>query len=61
MGGIFVELEAEGFIGSAYEKAFAFMGHITGKHIETLMNETAPIVASTLKEDGVDVAFLTPA
>lgn len=58
---ILKELETEHFIGSASERAFAFMGHITGKHIETLINETAPMVASYLKEDGVDIAFLTPA
>lgn len=41
--------------------AFAFMGHITGRHIEALVSETAPAVASKPREDGVDIAFLTPA
>lgn len=54
------ELETERFIGTASESAYTFMGHITGRHVETLINETAPMVASYLKEDGVDIAFLTP-
>jgi len=54
------ELVREGFIGSASRRAFAFMGHIVGRHIETLVEETAPAVASKLREDGVDIAFLTP-
>jgi hypothetical protein len=37
------------------------MGHIKGQHIDTLLNETAPRVTNKLKEDGVDVAILTPA
>jgi len=55
------ELTAEGFIGSVSTSAFSFMGHITAEHIKTLMNKTAPHVASKLKADGVDVVLLTPA
>jgi hypothetical protein len=36
------------------------MGHITGRHILTLINSTAPEVARRLKEDNVDVVLLTP-
>jgi len=55
------ELEAERFVGSVSLRAYAFMGHIVGRHIPTLINETAPAVASKLREDGVNIAFLTPA
>ena len=55
------ELEAERFVGSASPHAYAFMGHIVGRHIPTLINETAPTVAAKLREDGVNIAFLTPA
>ncbi len=54
------ELVADGFIGSVSTSAFSFMGHITGKHIATLMSKTASSVASKLKEDRVDVVLLTP-
>jgi D-proline reductase (dithiol) PrdB len=55
------ELEAERFVGSVALRAYAFMGHIVGRHIPTLINETAPTVASKLRADGVNIAFLTPA
>lgn len=54
-------LKNAGEIGSVNSRHFSFMGHIRGNHIEALLNETAPRVASILKEDGVDVAILTPA
>ena len=54
------ELAAEGLIDSVSTSAFSFMGHIIGEHVETLMNETAPKVASKLKTDGVDIVLLTP-
>lgn len=50
-----------GEIGSVNARHFSFMGHIRGHHIDTLLNETAPRVASILKGDGVDAAILTPA
>jgi D-proline reductase (dithiol) PrdB len=55
------ELEAEGVIGGVAPRHFSFMGHIAGRHIETLVNWTGPEVAKRLKEDGVDAVFLTPA
>ncbi len=54
-------LKDMGEIGAVNDRHFSFMGHIRGYHIDTLLNETAPRVASILKEDGVDVAILTPA
>ncbi|MHC4459190.1 MAG: glycine/sarcosine/betaine reductase selenoprotein B family protein [Planctomycetota bacterium] len=50
-----------GEIGSVNPRHFSFMGHISGQHIDTLINETAPRVANKLKEDNVDVTILTPA
>lgn len=55
------ELEAEGAIGGIAPRHFSFMGHILGRHIETLVNRTGPEVARMLKADGVDAVFLTPA
>ena len=54
------ELEAEGMIGELAERHYGFMGHIDGRHIQTLINETAPEVADRFKADGVDVVLLTP-
>lgn len=54
----FRELEARGAIGSLNHRHFSFMGSITKP--ERLIVETAPLVARLLRNDGVDVAFLTP-
>jgi D-proline reductase (dithiol) PrdB len=56
-----LELEAERIIGQVAPRHFSFMGHIVGRHIETLVNRTGPLVARMLKADSVDAAFLTPA
>jgi len=47
-------------IGSVGPRFFAFMGHVQSEHLETLTQITAPEVATALKTDEVDVAFLTP-
>ena len=54
-------LKQSGEIGAVNVRHFSFMGHIIGHHIDTLFNEKAPRVARILKQDGVDVAILTPA
>ncbi len=54
------EFEREGIIGTLADRHYGFMGHITGKHILTLINETAPAVALRLKKAGVDIVLLTP-
>ena len=54
------ELEREGVIGQAARFHYAFMGHILGRHIETLVNESAPDVTRKLKADAIDIALLTP-
>ncbi len=55
------DLESEGFIGKIASQHFSFMGHIIGHYINTLIHHTGPEVARTLKKDGTDIAFLTPA
>lgn len=54
----FREIVARGVIGGLNHRHFSFMGSITKP--ESLIGETAPRVAKKLREDGVDVAFLTP-
>ena len=54
-------LEQFGEIGKVNHRHFSFMGHISNRHLDTLINETAPDVAEKLKDDGVDIALLTPA
>lgn len=54
------ELVATKEIKSIAPRYFSFMGHITGHHIDTLINDTAPAVAGMLKDDGVDIVILTP-
>ena len=54
----FRELENEGNIGSLNHRHFSFMGSISKPR--RLITESAPEVAQMLKDDGVDVAFLTP-
>ena len=55
------EFDAEGVIGRIAPRHFSFMGHIAGRHLETLIKKTAPEVAGLLKADEVDAVFLTPA
>jgi D-proline reductase (dithiol) PrdB len=54
------ELEQMGIIGKVAETHYGFMGHIDGRHLHTLVHETATGVARRLKTDGVDVVLLTP-
>lgn len=54
----FKELEKDGKIGSLNHRHFSFMGSIISAG--NLIKETAPQVATLLKEDGVDTVFLTP-
>ncbi len=55
------ELEAEGSIGGIGPRVYSFMGHIDGRHVTTLVEETAPAVARRLRADGAEGVFLTPA
>jgi D-proline reductase (dithiol) PrdB len=57
----FRALVQQGVIGSLATTHFGFMGHIDGEQVPILNERTAPEVASKLRADGVDFAFLTPA
>ncbi len=54
------ELERPGIIGKFADVHFGFMGHVVGRHIRTLTEETAPEAAERLKSAGVDIVLLTP-
>jgi D-proline reductase (dithiol) PrdB len=54
------EFEQEGLIGKVADRNYGFMGHIDGRHIQTLIKRSAPDVALRLKADNVDVVLLTP-
>jgi D-proline reductase (dithiol) PrdB len=55
------ELQKEGVIGQLAEVHYSFMGHIDGRHIATLIGQSAQEVVKRLKQDQVDVVLLTPA
>jgi D-proline reductase (dithiol) PrdB len=55
------ELVAEGRVGAVAPRMYGFMGHIDGRHLATLIEETGPAVADRLRADGADAVFLTPA
>ncbi len=55
------ELQQEGVIGHLADTHYSFMGHIDGRHIATLIGQTARQVADRLRRDGVDLVLLTPA
>ena len=54
------ELAEEGIIGGVASHHYGFMGHITGPHVNTLMERTAPEVARRLLDDGARAVVLTP-
>lgn len=54
------EMKERGEIGEVAEFHYGFMGHILGRHLKTLVENTAPEIARRLKGSGVDVVFLTP-
>lgn len=55
------ELAEEGRVGAVAPRMYSFMGHIDGRHLATLVDETAPAVADRLRADGAEAVFLTPA
>ena len=55
------EFEKEGIIGESAPVHYSFMGHVTGRHIPTLIEKSAPAVAERLKAGKVDAALLIPA
>lgn len=55
------EMQSSGWVGSVSATHFSFMGHIDGRHVDTLVNRSAPQVAEMLKDLAVDAVLLTPA
>lgn len=55
------EMQAAGCIGAISEIHFAFMGHIDGRHVQTLIKRTAPHITRVFKQLEVDAVLLTPA
>ncbi len=53
------EFEQEGRVGRVADRHYGFMGHITGRHIPTLIEKSRE-VAVQLKNDSVDIVLLTP-
>lgn len=54
------EFAVEGIIGEVAGSHYGFMGHITGAHVRTLTEVSAPRVAAMLKAQEVDCVLLTP-
>lgn len=54
------EFEKDGLIGHVAEIHYGFMGHITGRHIDTLINKNAPEIAKAMKQNNVDSVLLVP-
>jgi D-proline reductase (dithiol) PrdB len=54
------ELRDEGAMGGIAPRHYGFMGHITGRHLPTLIERTGPEVARRLLRDGVGAVVLTP-
>ena len=54
------EMRDGGEIAEISEINFGLMGHISGRHIYTLINETSQCIAKSLKDAKVDAVLLTP-
>jgi D-proline reductase (dithiol) PrdB len=54
------EFVAEKRIGSLAGRAYSLMGHITGRHMATLVSKTAPAIAAAMRQDRVDAVLVTP-
>jgi D-proline reductase (dithiol) PrdB len=57
----FRDLEEKGIIGNLASVHYSFMGHINGEQLIQLITKTFSDVVNQLKQEGVDVVFLTPA
>jgi len=54
------QMSAAGFIAGISKRCFSFMGHITGRHIPELIENSAPRIAGMLLQDHTDAVLLTP-
>ena len=55
------ELAAAGRIGGLVDVHAGLMGHVDGRHVATLRDETAPEVARHLRDQRADLVLLAPA
>mgnify|MGYP002062606459 CR=1 FL=1 len=58
--GLLGERLRAGCIGAVAQRHISFMGHIDGRHIDTLVRQTAPDVAKRLQRAGADAVLFTP-
>jgi len=58
---VLVDMGKAGEVGSVNSLHYSFMGHVTGKHLPTLIEQSAPEVAAALRKDGVGAVLLSPA
>jgi D-proline reductase (dithiol) PrdB len=54
------EFVQQGGVGCLADNHYSFMGHIVGRHLPTLLEQSAPQVARLLAAEGVDIVLLTP-
>ncbi|MHC5210197.1 MAG: hypothetical protein ACYTG2_05705 [Planctomycetota bacterium] len=55
------ELVDAGRLGASTARHAGLMGHIDGRHVETLVRETAPDVAALFRDERADIVLLAPA
>ncbi len=55
------ELVAGRYLGGLTAQHYSFMGHIDGRHLETLQQDILPALLQLLSREAPDFVFLTPA
>ena len=55
------ELASAGYLGGLTPTHYSFMGHIAGRHVDTLERLVLPELIRRMRNEGPDLAFLTPA
>jgi D-proline reductase (dithiol) PrdB len=55
------DLVDAGYLGGLTSRHFSFMGHIGGRHVETLQQESLPALLQLLKPEAPDFVLLIPA
>ncbi len=55
------ELVANRHLGGLTLRHYSFMGHIDGRHLETLQRDILPALLRLLRSEAPDFVFLTPA
>lgn len=49
-----------GVVGGLIDVHYSFMGHIDGRHVDTLIRDTAPEAAARLRRVGAEAVLMTP-